>query len=69
MTQFEGTFDGNGQTVNVNPVNVNQSYVGLFGSNYGQISNINVAGTISGFYYVGGICGENKKTPYGRGRP
>ena len=57
--KFEGTFDGNGQTVNVNPVNVNQSYVGLFGSNYGQISNINVAGTISGFYYVGGICGEN----------
>ena len=56
--KFAGTFDGNGKTVNVN-INGNQSYVGLFGSNNGQISNINVAGTISGFYYVGGICGEN----------
>ena len=56
---FEGTFDGNGKTVNVN-INGNQSYVGLFGSNNGQISNINVAGTISGiYYYVGGICGRN----------
>ena len=55
---FEGTFDGNGKTVNVN-INGNQSYVGLFGSNNGQISNINVIGTISGSNYVGGICGEN----------
>ena len=55
---FEGTFDGNGKTVNVN-VNVKKNYVGLFGSNNGQISNINVAGTISGSNYVGGICGLN----------
>ena len=57
--KFEGTFDGNGKTVNVN-VNVKKNYVGLFGSNNGQISNINVAGTISGIsIYVGGICGSN----------
>ena len=60
--KFAGTFDGNGQTVKVNIINSDQSCVGLFGSNYGQISNINVAGTISGTSdHVGGICGENKK--------
>ena len=58
---FEGTFDGNGKTVNVN-INSDQNYVGLFGHNAGQISNINVAGTISGTAdYVGGICGENNE--------
>ena len=56
--KFEGTFDGNGRTVTVN-VNVNKAYAGLFGSNNGQISNINVAGTISGTSNVGGICGYN----------
>ena len=59
--KFAGTFDGNGQTVKVNIINSDQSCVGLFGSNYGQISNINVAGTISGRAYVGGICGYNEK--------
>ena len=56
---FDGIFDGNGKTVNVN-INVNKGNAGLFGSNYGQISNINVTGTISSTSdWVGGICGEN----------
>ena len=59
--KFAGTFDGNGKTVKVNIINSDQNCVGLFGSNYGQISNINVAGTISGRAYVGGICGYNEK--------
>ena len=56
--EFAGTFDGNGKTVNVN-INSDLSEVGLFRENKGQISNINVAGTISGSMYVGGICGKN----------
>ena len=56
---FDGIFDGNGKTVNVN-INVNKGNAGLFGSNNGQISNINVTGTISSTSdWVGGICGQN----------
>ena len=55
---FAGTFDGNGKTVNVD-IKSDASEVGLFSVNKGQISNVNVAGTISGSWSVGGICGKN----------
>ena len=65
---FTGRFSGNGFTIS--NVNINRpytstdlsqnSYTGIFGCNNGVIINLGVEGSISGYYYVGGICGSNE---------
>lgn len=63
ISNFHGSLDGNGKTINVNIDNskgTNYS-VGLFSVNDGQISNLNVAGKIVGgrSTATGGICAYN----------
>ena len=63
ISNFHGSLDGNGKTINVNIDNskgANYS-VGLFSVNDGQISNLNVAGKIVGgrSTATGGICAYN----------
>ncbi|MBO7221743.1 MAG: hypothetical protein J6V37_01720, partial [Clostridia bacterium] len=57
---FAGTFDGNGNTINLSISG--QSYAGLFGYTSGVVKGINVTGSVSGVDFVGGIAGYNSGT-------
>ena len=57
-TPFRGNFNGNSKTITVNASLSGVDYVGLFGyMNAGSISNLTVAGTVTGRHYVGGVLG------------
>ena len=54
---FEGTFDGNGKTVQLN-LDLSTNYVGLFGyCGSSVIKNVTTTGTVTGKANVGGIAG------------
>ncbi|MEG2274518.1 MAG: hypothetical protein RSC44_04215, partial [Clostridia bacterium] len=58
---FNGTFDGGGKTITLDLQFIGdklRDYVGLFGYVGGTISNVTVAGNVSGQDYVGGIAGR-----------
>ena len=60
---FIGTFDGCNFTISGLHIDVTTDYVGLFGcvGNGGTVKNVTLADSyVSGSYYVGGICGQNK---------
>ena len=61
---FTGKFSGNGHTVS--NFTINQPYknnIGLFGYNNGTIMNLGVEkAEITGYNFVGGVCGENYGT-------
>ena len=60
---YEGTFDGNGKTIeNLYINNTSSDYQGLFGyvSGSGKIENLSVSGSVSGNNYVGGVVGLNR---------
>lgn len=60
---FTGTFDGNNKTISGLYIGVTTDYVGLFGcvGNGSTVKNVTLADSyVSGSYYVGGICGQNK---------
>lgn len=61
---FTGSFDGNGFTVEgMNIPADNTSYAGLFATNYGEIKNLTVGGSIaSTVSRTGGIVGDNRGT-------
>ncbi len=63
---FKGTFDGDGHTVSNFKINKPDDYcidIGLFGKNNGTIMNLGVENAeITGYDYVGGVCGENNGT-------
>lgn len=61
---FKGTFDGNSFTIaNLYENNDKGEACGLFGFvTSGKISNLNVTGNITGYYYVGGVIGVNEST-------
>ena len=58
--RFNGTFDGNDKTVELNLALSETSYVGLFGccDSKSVIKNVMTTGTVVGKNYVGGIAGE-----------
>jgi hypothetical protein len=61
-TPFTGLFDGQGYVISNLYINRSaQSYVGLFGvANGDGISNVGVeGGSVTGYWYVGGLAGEN----------
>jgi hypothetical protein len=63
-TPFEGLFDGNDFTLANLKIDLSESPdivgVGLFGWNYGTVTNVHVvSGSVKGTDYVGGICGYN----------
>ena len=55
---FNGTFDGNDKTVELN-LDLSTDYVGLFGycSSSSVIKNVTTTGSVTGASYVGGIAG------------
>ncbi|MBQ0166444.1 MAG: hypothetical protein KBT02_04955 [Treponema sp.] len=61
-TKFQGTFDGQGHTVNINSQTTDATYYGLFGDVYGgTIKNVTVTGSITTSgdrKYIGGIVGH-----------
>ena len=61
---FKGTFNGDGHTVsNFKIKKSDDNYIGLFRYNNGTIMNLGVEkAEISGYYNVGGVCGENNGT-------
>lgn len=61
---FAGSFDGGGYVISGLYVNDSDNkYQGLFGHALeATIKNLGVKGNFTGFYYVGGIVGYNKKT-------
>jgi hypothetical protein len=65
-TKFTGNFDGNGHIISNLMINkINNYFIGLFGyvDSAAQISNLGLEGVdITGYYYVGGLCGYNKGT-------
>ncbi|MBO4500330.1 MAG: hypothetical protein J5732_08795 [Bacteroidaceae bacterium] len=62
IAEFDGTFNGNGHTITYNVVGAANAS-GLFGTNYGTIRNLRVAGSISGTNTeYGGIAGSNSGT-------
>ena len=58
---YEGTFDGNGHTIeNLYINNTSSDYQGLFGRvNGGTVQDLTVSGSVSGHWYVGGVVGYN----------
>ena len=58
-TQFKGVFDGAGHKITGLYINSTEYYQGLFGylGLGGEIKYLGVEGTVSGLYYVGGVCG------------
>ena len=58
---FTGTFDGGGHTISRLYINGNSSYRGLFGyvGSGGTVKNLNVSGSVTGAYNVGGVVGYN----------
>ena len=62
-TSFNGTYDGQGNTVSGITANYSGNYVGLFGYNEGTIRNVALASsTFTGYSNVGGIVGSNDGT-------
>ena len=60
---FDGTFDGDGNTVRGLEINDNaKDNQGLFGVNAGTIENLTVEGSVAGHDNVGGIAGTNMET-------
>ena len=61
---FKGTFNGDGHTVsNFKIKKSDDNYIGLFRYNNGTIMNLGVEkAEISGYYNVGGVCGDNSGT-------
>ena len=58
--KFEGTFEGNGNTLKNIKIDLGTDYVGIFGYNTGTIRGFNVENIIvKGNNYVGGIAGYN----------
>lgn len=59
--KFNGTFDGNGNTVNLDLDLSTTGYVGLFGccDRSSVIKNVTTTGTVEGDYNVGGIAGRS----------
>lgn len=57
--KFTGTLDGNGKTVTISSMANNADYAGLVGylGSSGKITNIKVAGTVTGGNNVGGVVG------------
>ena len=61
-TQFKGTFDGNGKTIDNLTVNAATDYKGLFGyvGTDGTVANVTlIDANITGGNYVGGVVGYN----------
>ena len=57
---FKGLFDGNGYDITNLNIDNEASYQGLFGSNEGIITSVNIkSGTIKGVNKVGAIAGNN----------
>ncbi len=59
---YEGTFNGNGKTISGLYINDSTAnYQGLFGclDQGGTVQNLTVSGTVSGYWYVGGVVGYN----------
>lgn len=65
IDKFYGTFDGDGHSISGIYINNEQSLQGLFGSLYGEVSNLSLIDSyICGEDYIGGIAasaGLNKK--------
>jgi len=61
MKGFYGIFDGNGHSIRYVPISrYNEEHAGLFGVNFGTITNLTVTQpSIDTSSYAGGICGEN----------
>jgi len=61
---FDGTFDGNGKTITMTINQPTTDYQGLFGYiGYGSVvKNLGVTGSVTGYYYVGGIAGTSEGT-------
>ncbi len=61
---FTGKFSGNGHTVSNFTINQpDENNIGLFGYNNGTIMNLGVEkAEITGYNFVGGVCGENYGT-------
>ena len=61
INSYEGTFDGNGKTIENLYINkLSSDYQGLFGRvNDGTVKDLTVSGTVSGNYNVGGVVGYN----------
>ena len=61
--KYTGTFDGNDKTISGLYFNdTSKSYVGLFGyvGSMGAVKNVGVVGSyLKGYYYVGGVVGNN----------
>ncbi|MCD7757293.1 MAG: hypothetical protein LUH45_03900 [Clostridiales bacterium] len=58
---YTGTFDGDGHTISGLYINGTRNYQGLFGcvGSGGTVQNVAVSGSVTGFYYVGGVVGYN----------
>lgn len=58
---FTGTFDGGGHTISGLYIDGNSSNRGLFGyvGSGGTVKNLNVSGSVTGAYNVGGVVGYN----------
>ncbi|MFI3287929.1 MAG: fimbrillin family protein [Rikenellaceae bacterium] len=57
-TAFEGYFDGGGHLISGLYINTTLGGSGLIGyARYGEVKNVGVKGTITGFSYVGGVVG------------
>lgn len=58
---FTGTFDGGGHTISGLYIDGNSSNRGLFGyvGSGGTVKNLNVSGSVTGGYNVGGVVGNN----------
>ena len=62
-TPFKGTFDGNGRSITgFNLSDGSKNYVGLFGSNSGEVTNLSLSGTVKGNENVGAIAARNTNT-------
>lgn len=57
--EFAGIFWGEGHTVSGINCHIYADYAGLFGKVSGTIDNLSVKGNVSGYNYVGGICGAS----------
>ena len=57
--EFAGIFWGDGHTISGINCHIYADYAGLFGKVSGTIDNLSVKGNVSGYNYVGGICGAS----------
>lgn len=59
---FSGDFNGNGKTIALAISSGSNQTCGMFGSNSGNIRDLNVTGSVTGAYYVGSLAGVNNGT-------